>query len=47
MNTLLEEYKKVLIKFPIENTEYGNIEDYDMSREMHRLERLYLCEQDV
>ena len=25
MNTLLEEYKKVLIKFPIENTEYGNM----------------------
>ena len=26
---------------------YGNIEDYDMNREIHRLERLYLGEQDV
>ena len=29
------------------NDSYGNIEDYDMSREIHRLERLYQGQQDV
>lgn len=31
----------------VKNTKYGNIEDYDMKREIHRLERLYQGQVDV
>jgi glycosyltransferase involved in cell wall biosynthesis len=42
-----KEWADIVLNSEIKNTKYGNIEDYDMGREIRRLERLYLGEQDV
>ena len=43
----VKEWADIVLNSEIKNTKYGNIEDYDMGREIRRLERLYLGEQDV
>lgn len=47
LNADVKEWVDIVLNDEIKNTKYGDIEEYDMSREMHRLERLYLGEQDV
>lgn len=42
-----EEWADIVLSDEIKNKNYGNIEDYDMNREIRRLERLYLGEVDV
>lgn len=41
------EWADIVLNTEIKNAEHGNLEDYDMNREIHRLERLYLGELDV
>ena len=40
-------WAEIALDDTVKNTEYGNIEDYDMNREIRRLERLYQGELDV
>lgn len=47
LNADVREWASVVLNEQIRNAEYGNIEDYEMSREIHRLERLYQGEVDV
>lgn len=47
LNADVTEWADIVLNNEIKNTKYGNIEDYDMGREIRRLERLYLGEQDV
>lgn len=42
-----EVWAEVALNITIKNAEYGNIEDYDMNREIRRLEGLYQGELDV
>ena len=43
----VKEWVDIVLNNEIKNMKYGNIEEYDMGREIRRLERLYLGEQDV
>ena len=47
LNADVKEWADIVLNEEIKNTKYGNIEEYDMGREIRRLERLYLGEQDV
>ena len=47
LNADVKEWADIVLNEEIKNSKYGNIEDYDMGREIRRLERLYLGEQDV
>lgn len=42
-----EAWAEIVLNDAIRNENYGNIEDYDMNREIRRLERLYQGELDV
>ena len=42
-----EKWADIVLDDSIKNDHYGNIDDYDMNREIHRLERMYLGEADV
>ena len=42
-----EKWADIALDDKIKNVAHGNIEDYDMNREIHRLERLYQGELDV
>lgn len=47
LNASAEEWAEVALNDRLRNEHFGNIEDYDMNREIHRLERLYQGEADV
>lgn len=47
LNAGAEVWADVVMDDTIKNLEYGNIEDYDMNREIRRLERLYRGQMDV
>lgn len=47
LNADVKEWADIALDHKIKSAKYGNIEEYDMGREIHRLERLYLGEQDV
>ena len=41
------EWADIVLDESIKNTVYGNINDYDMTREIHRLEQVYRGEMDI
>ena len=43
----VKEWTDIALNDEMRNMEYGDIEEYDMNREIHRLERLYQGKQDV
>ena len=43
----VEEWVDIVLNDEIRSTEYGDIDAYDMNREIHRLEHLYQGERDV
>lgn len=47
LNVSAGEWAKIVLDDTIRNEEHGNIEDYDMNREILRMERLYQGELDV
>lgn len=47
LNEDAQKWASVVLDDEIRNLEYGKLEDYDMKREIRRLERLYLGELDV
>ena len=47
LNVTSEKWAEFALNDAVKHTAYGDIEDYDMNREIHRLERLYKGQLDV
>lgn len=47
LNESADTWAEIVLDDKVKNTQFDNIEKYDMNREIHRLERLYQGQQDV